>query len=78
MKSRQLTYDEKKAAEAAFKGQPADPKWSIGARIVYEGIREAMRTKAAPVGVSVAAADEAVLEEGLTPSEGAEPMTAHR
>jgi hypothetical protein len=39
---RLLTYDEKKAAEAAFKGSPIDPKWSESARIVYVGLSLAM------------------------------------
>ncbi len=39
---RELTYDEKKAAEAAFTGRPFNPKWSDAARTVYEGILLAM------------------------------------
>lgn len=35
---RNLTHDEKKAAEAAFQGLPFDPRWSAAARSVYEGI----------------------------------------
>jgi hypothetical protein len=35
---RQLTYDEKKAAEAAFMGRPFNPEWSDAARRVYDGI----------------------------------------
>src|SRR5688500_2329591 len=38
MASRELTYDEKKAAEAAFRGLPINPSWSAAARDVYEGI----------------------------------------
>jgi hypothetical protein len=38
MASRELTYDEKKAAEAAFRGLPLNPSWSAAARDVYEGI----------------------------------------
>jgi len=33
-----LTHDEKKAAEAAFKGCPINPEWSESARKVYDGI----------------------------------------
>lgn len=40
--NRPLTYDEKKAADAAFKGSPCDPKWSEAARKVYVGITSAM------------------------------------
>ena len=39
---RQITHDEKKAAEAAFTGRPFNPKWSDAARIVYDGILTAM------------------------------------
>jgi hypothetical protein len=39
---RPLTLDEKKAAEAAFRGEAFDPKWSEAARAVYEGILQAM------------------------------------
>ncbi len=35
---RTLTYDEKKAAEAAFTGRPFNPEWSETARKVYDGI----------------------------------------
>ena len=35
---RVLTYDERKAAAAAFAGRPFDPAWSEAARIVYDGI----------------------------------------
>ncbi|HJR76312.1 MAG TPA: hypothetical protein VJ805_05035 [Nitrospiraceae bacterium] len=35
---RELTYDEKKAAEAAFTGRPFNPEWSEAARKVYDGI----------------------------------------
>jgi hypothetical protein len=37
-----LTHDEKNAAEAAFSGRPFNPKWSAGARLVYEGIVKAL------------------------------------
>ncbi len=39
---RDLTYDEKKAAEAAFRGEPFNPAWSVAAATVYEGIVSAM------------------------------------
>ena len=42
---RPLTNDEKKAAEAAFKGAPFDPKWSEAARKVYLGLSSAMANK---------------------------------
>jgi len=33
-----LTYDEQKAAEAAFQGLPLDTKWSSHAQEIYLGI----------------------------------------
>jgi hypothetical protein len=53
---RQLTYDERKAAEAAFQGAPFDPKLSESARKVYLGISSAMSKKR----------NEAFQEFGLT------------
>ncbi|OLB02112.1 MAG: hypothetical protein E6K58_06815 [Nitrospirae bacterium] len=44
-KTRSLTSDEKKAAEAAFQGVPFDPAWSNAARVVYDGITEVLATK---------------------------------
>jgi hypothetical protein len=46
---RLLTIDEKKAAEAAFRGEPLDPRWSDEACAIYEGIRKAMGPRAALV-----------------------------
>ena len=43
---RSLTYDEKKAAEAAFCGEPFNPAWSATAERVYEGIMLAKGTRA--------------------------------
>lgn len=39
---RTLTTDEKRAADAAFKGLPFDSRWSPSARAVYDGIRGAL------------------------------------
>lgn len=33
-----LTYDEQKAAEAAFRGRPFDSNWSERAQAIYQGI----------------------------------------
>ena len=33
-----LTFDEQKAAEAAFGGLPANPMWSSSAHAIYNGI----------------------------------------
>src|SRR5881397_3988847 len=43
---RPLTTDEKKAAEAAFRGGPLDSKWSASARAIYEGITKVMGPRA--------------------------------
>ena len=46
MLTRTLTHDERKAAEAAFRGLPCDPAWSTAARAVYDGIINAAQGKA--------------------------------
>ncbi|HMU30875.1 MAG TPA: hypothetical protein PLY42_13665 [Nitrospira sp.] len=38
-----LTHDERKAAEAAFRGLPLDAQWSRGAQTIYIGILEVTR-----------------------------------
>ena len=43
--ARPLTYDESKAAEAAFRGEPFNPTWSMAAQVVYEGIVAAMNIR---------------------------------
>ncbi len=43
---RDLTHDEKKAADAAFKGLPFNAQWSSSARAVYDGICGALGTQA--------------------------------
>jgi hypothetical protein len=42
MKARDLTNDERKAAEAAFQGRPFNSQWSESARVIYDGIFIAM------------------------------------
>jgi len=37
-RNRTLSFDEKKAAEAAFQGLPIDPAWSVSAQAIYFGI----------------------------------------
>ncbi|MFO0706599.1 MAG: DUF6573 family protein [Nitrospira sp.] len=48
-----LTYDEKKAAEAAFAGRPFNDAWSESARAVYDGILKALPTAQVPALPSV-------------------------
>ena len=43
---RSLTHDEKKAAEAAFRGEPFNPAWSAAAARVYDGILMAKGVRA--------------------------------
>jgi hypothetical protein len=43
--NRPLTYDERKAAEAAFRGAPFDPQLSESARKVYLGISSAIANR---------------------------------
>ena len=45
MKDRILTFDEQKAAEAAFNGYAFDASWSPSAQRVYEGIIEALANR---------------------------------
>lgn len=47
-KPRVLTYDEGKAAEAAFRGEPFNPSWSASARRIYDGILAAMDKREVP------------------------------
>ncbi len=49
MALRQLTHDEKKAAEAAFRGLPPDPKWSSAAQAVYDNLIKVLPTMEAPL-----------------------------
>ncbi len=42
-----LTHDERKAAEAAFKGRPFNPLWSQKALRIYDGIRAAQANRPA-------------------------------
>jgi hypothetical protein len=42
MQGRPLTYDEQKAADAAFAGNPFNPDWSADAKVVYDGIVDAL------------------------------------
>jgi hypothetical protein len=55
MQGRALTYDEQKAAAAAFAGKPLNPDWSDDAKAVYVGIAAALSARHAacelqPVG----------------------------
>ena len=65
MKGRPLTYDETKAAEAAFAGLPFNPNWSMAAYAVYEGIRQAMGKRSLVPELSVEESELAVVFSSL-------------
>ena len=44
-----LTYDERKAAEAAFRGYPTDPDWTETARLLYVKLSEAIARRSVQV-----------------------------
>ena len=45
MQGRSLTYDEQKAADAAFAGKSFNPEWSADAKVVYDGIVDALSAR---------------------------------
>lgn len=64
-----LTYDEKKAADAAFTGRPFNEAWSAAARAIYDGI-----LKALPHTDLAVPAPSDVEESALTLSSQNEPL----
>ena len=42
-----LTYDEHKAAEAAFRGSPPDPDWTDAAQLLYVKLSKGVADRAA-------------------------------
>lgn len=72
-----LTYDEKKAAEAAFSGRPFNDAWSESARAVYDGIIKALPPVSLPtVGESAAQDDLEIDEKPVTEAEATESEDA--
>jgi hypothetical protein len=69
MEPKDLTYDQKKAAEAAFQGLPPNPKWSAAARAVYEGIVTAMGNQATSIVAQVEPIEEAAYDLDELPEE---------
>jgi hypothetical protein len=45
---RTLSHDERHAAEAAFAGRPFNPRWSVRARAVYDGIIKSLPASVSP------------------------------
>ncbi len=66
-----LTYDEKKAADAAFSGRPFNEAWSASARAIYDGI-----VKALPHTDLEVPAPSDVEESATTLSAQSEPLQA--
>ena len=75
MATRELTYDEKKAAEAAFRGLPVNPSWSSAAREVYDGIIAARRVKDSSQPFVVAQDETSTALVPSVPSPETEPVT---
>jgi hypothetical protein len=63
---RALSHDERQAAEAAFAGRPFNPRWSVRARGVYEGI---LKSLPHPVVTDESAASSPVVSEPAVTSE---------
>ena len=64
-KPRNLSYDEMKAAEAAFQGRPFREGWSEAARVVYEGIVAACRRLNKDPFLETPLVDEETFEDTL-------------
>ncbi len=80
--SRPLTHDEKKASEAAFRGLPQDENWTDSAKLVYQGIIEALGKDASELQASVSDSQPGLLEgpESTTrenTQEGMNPDSLH-
>jgi hypothetical protein len=75
--SRELTYDERKASEAAFRGLPIDLSWTDSAKRIYEGLTRALG-KIPPSDPSTPKTEHLEPHEipALLPSEISEPSQA--
>ncbi|OQW66314.1 MAG: hypothetical protein BVN29_07595 [Nitrospira sp. ST-bin5] len=52
-----LTYDEQRAAEAAFVGAPSNPKWTEAAQLLYARLSATIQARAKePIGASTGSA----------------------
>jgi hypothetical protein len=71
-----LTYDEKKAADAAFTGRPFNEAWSAAARAIYDGILKALpHTDLAVPAPSVVEESALTLSSQNEPLQPQEPLT---
>lgn len=64
--TRPLTNDERKAAEAAFRGEPFKPEWSQSAREMYDGISAVLALRNSDKPTSVEQSEEFQLEPAQT------------
>jgi hypothetical protein len=72
---RTLSYDEKKAADAAFTGRPFNEAWSTSARAVYDGIVKAMPHTAVAIPIPSHAGESAeTLSTQMEPFQPQEPL----
>lgn len=70
---RTLSFDEKLAAEAAFAGRPFNPKWSVAARAVYQGIRQVLSAEVEGLGsASISESGQAARAADGAPDSGAD------
>jgi hypothetical protein len=67
---RALTSDQKKAADAAFRGLPCDPKWPATARAVYDGLMTALQGVQDPTYESVPSEPHYTLGYGMRLDKG--------
>jgi hypothetical protein len=76
---RALTSDQKKAADAAFRGLPCDPKWPATARAVYDGLVTALQGKTVqdPTHECVPSEPHYTLGYGMRMDKGTAPEPAH-
>jgi len=72
---RLLTHDEKKASEAAFRGLPLDDSWTDSAKLVYQGITQALGKDSSVIQGSVDD-PEPPLQQQPSLLEGPEPSSS--
>jgi hypothetical protein len=77
--ARELTYDQRIAADAAFQGLPSNPKWSATASAIYEGLMAALAAKRTPSPIPPASISRTqyTLGYGMRLKEGAAPELRH-
>jgi len=76
---RALTSDQKKAAEAAFRGLPRDSAWSASAGAVYDGLVTALRGKIVQDRTNevIPSRSQYTLGYGIRVDKGTAPEQAH-